>query len=185
MPHLDEDYRPLVGTWGDIVEREEQAASAAAAAVSAALATLPDPVAISSATAREMPAPPAISTASTVTATVAPMSIATLLLGVSTAAASTTTVTATVTAPTAGISSSVAEGTSGVTVTPSADVSVGSDTRRLLNDQDITYAVRLAPAPDAAVTTDALMTSFRTTMTVVCNVGPDRRRIFNYFWRES
>jgi len=164
MQNLDEDYRPLVGTWGDIVEQEERAASAAAA-VSAALATLPDPVAISSATAREIPAPPVISTVPAVTVTVAPMPMASLLLRGSTAVASTTTVSATVTGPTAGVSSLTAEGVSGVAVASATDVSVGSDTRRLLNDQDITYAVRLVPAPDAAVTMDALMTSFRTTMT--------------------
>jgi len=164
VPDLDEDYRPLTRSWGDIVEREEQAASAAAA-VSAALATLPEPVAAINATASEIPTPPVITTVLAVTVTVAPMPIASLLLGRSTTAASTTTVLATVTGPTAGVFSSLAEEVSVAAVSSAADTSAEPDTRRLLNDQDITYAVRLAPAPDAAVTTDALMTSFRTTMT--------------------
>jgi len=164
MQSLDEDYRPLVGTWGDIVEREEQAASAATAAVSAALATLLEPVAIINATACETPTPPVITTVPAIIVTVAPMPIASLLLGWSTTAASTTTVSATVTEPTAGVSSSSAGGASAATVSSAAAASAAPDARRLLNDQDITYAVRLAPAPDAAITTDALMTSFRTTM---------------------
>jgi len=52
----DEDYRPLIGTWANIVERQEQASSAAAAAVSAALATLPAPVAAINAAASNVSA---------------------------------------------------------------------------------------------------------------------------------
>jgi len=165
VPDLDEDYRPLTESWSDIVEQEEQAASAAAAAVSAALATLPEPVAAINATAGEIPMPPVISMVLAVTVTVAPMPIALLLLGRSTAVASTTTVSATVTGLTAGVSSSIAEEASVAAASSAADVSAEPDTRRLLNDQDITYAVRLAPAPDATITTDALMTLFQTTMT--------------------
>jgi len=167
VPDLDEDYRPLTGLWSDIVEREEQAISAAAAAVSAALATLPEPVAAINATIGEIPMPPVISTVPTVMVTVVPMPMASLLLGQSTNVASTTTVSAMVTGPTAGFSgmSEMSEGANVAAASSAADVSARPDTRRLLNDQDISYAVRLAPTPDAAVTTDALMTSFRMTMT--------------------
>jgi len=50
-------------------------------------------------------------------------------------------------------------------VSPVAAASAAPDTRRSLRDADITYAVRLAPAPDAGAVADALNSSFRTTMT--------------------
>jgi len=45
-----------------------------------------------------------------------------------------------------------------------ATAAAAPDTRHFLQDLDITYAIRLAPAPDAEVTTDALLTLFCTTM---------------------
>ena len=42
---------------------------------------------------------------------------------------------------------------------------VQPDSRRSLEDGDITYAVRLAPTPDADTVTDALYSSYRTTLT--------------------
>ena len=48
-------------------------------------------------------------------------------------------------------------------VPPAAAATAAPDTRQLLRDADITYAIRLAPAPDAEATTDALLTSFCST----------------------
>ena len=84
----------------------------------------------------------------------APTSIATLLLSQSslmTEATVETPVTST-------------EGARAATVSSATAASAAPDTRRALRDADITYAVRLAPMPDADAVTDALYSSFRTTM---------------------
>jgi len=87
----------------------------------------------------------------------APTSITSLLLGQlgtmigATVVASTVTtdVTRTVTA----------------TSVAAAASSAAPDIRRPLDDGDITYAVRLAPLPDVDTVTDALLASYRTTLT--------------------
>jgi len=48
---------------------------------------------------------------------------------------------------------------------PAVAATAAPDTRRHLRDANITYAIRLAPAPDAEATMDALLTSFRSTYT--------------------
>jgi len=79
------------------------------------------------------------------------MSIASLLLSHSTPVAETTVT-----------SSSVPVGIPAtVSVPPTTVAESAPDTRRFLQDADITYAVRLAPTPDAEATTDALLMSFQ------------------------
>ena len=51
-----------------------------------------------------------------------------------------------------------------MSASPAAAATAAPDTRRLLQDMYVTYAICLAPAPDAEVTTDALLTSFRRMM---------------------
>ena len=54
------------------------------------------------------------------------------------------------------------------TVTPISAAAVAPaapDSRRLLEDGDITYAIRLAPTPNANTVTDAFLSSYRTTLT--------------------
>jgi len=150
----DEDYRPLTGSWGDIVEQEEQANSAAAAAVSAVLASLPIPVAAINAAAGDTTMSPVVTTATVESPPATPIPIASLLLS-----SSTTVSESTVKLPRVSTGKS---GTMGAS--PAATAATAPDTRRLLQDMDIMYAIRLAPAPDAEVTTDALLTSFRSTM---------------------
>ena len=150
----DEDYRPLTGTWADTVEREEQANSAAAAAVSAALVSLPMPVAALSAAAGDATMSPIVTTSTVELPQAAPIPIASLLLS-----SSTTVSESTVELP------RVSTGESGTASASSpAAAATALDARHLLQDMDITYAIRLAPAPNAEVTTDALLTSFRSTM---------------------
>jgi len=150
----DEDYRPLTGRWSDIVEQEEQA-SAAATAVSAALATLPLPVEMINTTVSVPTMPQEVTMIPVEPSPAAPTSIASLLLSQSTLMTE-----ATVEAPGASTGEArVAD------VSTAAAASAAPDTRRSLRDADITYAVRLAPAPDAGAVTDALYSSFRTTMT--------------------
>ena len=49
--------------------------------------------------------------------------------------------------------------------TAAAAASAALDSRRSLEDGDITYAVRLAPTPNANTVTDALLASYRTPLT--------------------
>ena len=148
----DEDYRPLTGTWGDIVEREEQAAqSAAAAAVSTALATPPEPVAAINAQSSIVSTTQATVTRPDEPTPATPMSIASLLLSHSTPVAETTVTSS---SKPAGIPATVS-------VPPTTVAETAPDMRRFLQDADITYAVRLAPTPDAEATTDALLVSFQ------------------------
>jgi len=79
------------------------------------------------------------------------MSIALLLLSQSTPSAETTIA-----------SSSMSAGALATISEPPATIAeTAPDTRRFLQDADITYAVRLAPAPDAEATTDTLLVSFQ------------------------
>jgi len=147
---VDEDYRPLTGLWSDIVEREEQASSTAATTVSAALATLPAPVAAINATASDVPASQVAVTSSVEPTPAAPLPIASLLLSQSTMVTESTVELPRASTGEPGIASA----------SFAAAATAALDNRRFLQDADVTYAVRLAPAPDAEVTTDALLTSF-------------------------
>jgi len=144
----------LTGQWSDIVEQEERA-SAAAAAVSAALATFPLPVEIINVTvsAPSMPQEAAMTPVEPPLAV--PTSIASLLLGQ-------TSLMTEATVETPGVSTDRART---ATVSSAAAASAALDTRRSLEDGDITYAVHLALTPDANAVTDALYSSYRTTMT--------------------
>ena len=66
---------------------------------------------------------------------------------------------------TVGTSSVSTDVTRTVTAFSAAAASAAPDSRRLLEDGDITYAVRLAPLPDVNMVTDALISSYRTTLT--------------------
>ena len=151
----DEDYRPLTGRWSDIIEQDERANSAAAAAVSAALVSLPLPVEVINTTAGVTPTPPVVTTTPVEPPPAAPTSIASLILSQSTLMTESTVETP----------SASTEEARGADVSSAAAAPATPDTRRSLRDADITYAVRLAPAPDADAVTDVLYTSFRTTMT--------------------
>ena len=50
-------------------------------------------------------------------------------------------------------------------VSAAAVVPAAPDSRRQLDDGDITYAIRLAPTPNANTITDALLASYRTPLT--------------------
>jgi len=151
----DEDFRPLTGRWSDIVEEEERA-TAAAAAVSAALATLPLPVETINVTV-SVPSTPMDTTATSVEPSLAaPTSITSLLLGQA------TTMTG-ATVGTSGVSTCVTRTVTAFSAAAAA--SAAPDSRRSLEDGDITYAVRLAPLPDVNTVTDALLSSYRTTLT--------------------
>ena len=85
----------------------------------------------------------------------APMSIASLLLGQATRRTETTVAA---TAATTHV-------THTVTSVSAAAAPAAPDTRRQLDDGDITYAIRLAPTPNANTITDALLASYRTPLT--------------------
>ena len=150
----DEDFRPLTGRWSDIVE-EEKRASAAAAAASAALATLPLPVETINVTVSAPSTPMDIAATPVEPPLAAPTSIASLLLGQ-------TSMMTEATVGTSGVSTDV---TRTVTASAAAAASAAPDSRRQLEDGDITYAVRLAPTPNATTVTDALLASYRTPLT--------------------
>jgi len=151
----DEDFRPLTGRWSDIVEEEERA-MAATAAVSAVLATLPLPVETINVTVSAPSTPMETAATSVEPPLAAPTSIASLLLGQTTM----------MTEATVGTSSVSTDVTRTVTASSAAAAaSAAPDIRRSLEDGDITYAVRLAPLPDVNTVTDALLSSYRTTLT--------------------
>ena len=135
---------------------EEERATAAAAAVSAALATLPLPAETVSVTV-SAPSTPVEAAATPVEPPLAaPTSIASLLLRQTNVLTETTVAASTATTVV----------TSTVTATSAAaTASAAPDTRRQLEDGDLTYAIRLAPTPNAETVTDALLASYRTTLT--------------------
>jgi len=149
---VDEDFCPLTGRWSDIVEEEERA-TAAAATVSAALATLPLPVETINVTVSAPSTPIKVATTPVEPPPAAPTSIASLLLRQ-------TSLMTDATVGASGASTVVTR-----TVTSSSAASPVPDTCRSLEDGDITYAVRLAPLPDVNTVTDALFSSYRTTLT--------------------
>jgi len=155
--NADEDFRPLTGRWSDIVEEEERATvAAAAAAVSAALATLPLPVENINVTVSAPSASVEVSTTPVEPPRAAPMSIASLLLGQAAMRAEATVAASVATTDVTRTVTSV----SAAAVAPAAP-----DSRRQLDDGDITYAIRLAPTPNANTITDALLASYRTPLT--------------------
>jgi len=151
----DEDFRPLTGRWSDIVEEEERA-SAAAAAVSAALVTLPHLVETINITVSAPSTPMEVVAIPVEPSLAAPTSIASLLHDQTSLMTETTV-------ETLGVPTDRART---ATVSSAAAVAlVAPDSRRSLEDGDITYAIRLAPTPNADAVTDALYSSYRTTMT--------------------
>jgi len=151
----DEDFRPLTGRWSDIVEEEERA-TAAAAAVSAALATLPLPVENINVTVSTPSTPMEVATTPVEPPLAAPTSITSLLLGQTSVMTETTVAASVATTVVTRTVTSV----SAAAVAPAAP-----DSRRQLEDGDFTYAIRLAPTPNANTVTDALLASYRMPLT--------------------
>ena len=136
--------------WSDIVSQEEQAESAAVADVSAALTSLPEPVAAINAAAGKAYMSQVVTVPSDEPMLAAPIPIASLLLNQPTTVMETAVASPGMSAGEPAVASAF----------PASAAATAPDTHWFLQDADVTYAVRLAPAPGVEVMTDALLTSF-------------------------
>jgi len=165
----DVDYRPLTGSWADIVAREEQEQAAAAAAAMATLVVPPNVPALVQPTTAPTPT---LTTASTMlTATAKPL----LTVVATTSSQSTVSggITSQIPIPvpvtlatvdTPEVSSADVVGTEGGPVEPPPTTSASqTDRRPVLRLADVAYAVRVTQAGQADHIADTLLRRFQTT----------------------
>ena len=165
------DYRPLTGSWADIVAREEQEQAAAAAAAMSTLIVPPN----ESQLVQPMTAPTPILTATTAMLTATAKPLFTVVL--------TTTSQATISSGTAlqtPIPTPVVRATVDTPEVPSADLALvegepvepppttlasRTDRRPILRLADVAYSVRVTQVGQAGHIADTLLRRFQTTRT--------------------
>ena len=165
----DVDYRPLTGSWADIVAREEQEQAAAAAAAMATLVVPPNmPTLVQPTTA---PTPMLTTAPTMLTATAKPL----LTVVATTSSQSTVSggITSQIPIPvpvtlatvdTPEVSSADVVGTEGGPVEPPPTTSASqTDRRPVLRLADVAYAVRVTQAGQADHIADTLLRRFQTT----------------------
>ena len=167
----DVDYRPLTGSWANVVAREEQEQAAAAAAAMSTLIVPPnEPSLVQPATA---PAPMLTATTAMLSATAKPLFTVVVATSSQTTTMDGTALQTPVSAPvvqatvdTLEVSSAdtVLVGSESVEPPPTTSVSQ-TDRRPILRLADVAYAVHVTQVGQAGHIADTLLRRFQTTRT--------------------